>query len=107
VQGVPAPLMGSVPATAFGLAALTDPHSTGGPAARGQKLVTEVPVVPAANPAMAAGICRSGAGEAGLQSAALRSSSAGAGLSHPSPPRHLTNPSRLCPSLLSQQETTA
>lgn len=45
------------------------------PAGWGQKLVREVPRVPTANPATKAGICRSGAGETGLQHATLRSSS--------------------------------
>lgn len=45
------------------------------PAAWGQKLLRQVPVVPTANLATKAGICKSGAGEAGLQHIALRSSS--------------------------------
>lgn len=77
------------------------------PAGWSQKLVREVPVVPTANPATKAGICRSGAGESGLQHTALRSSSSH-GQSWSLPPQLcLTDPSRLCPSLLSQQETTA
>ena len=42
------------------------------PAAWGQKLVREVPVVSAANPATKAGICRSGAGEAGFATCCLK-----------------------------------